>query len=329
LAWLPTYLITMGFLPYFIGAIAAVSITCAARAWWKLLVVRDDLDRAKRLLTDRGAEIDAQTERERRLRTDIQELRVDLQELNRSLRKRDIRLGQLVAAAKRGNAKIGELRKCITKKDALYKSLQGGKGKGLERISSLISDYLTLQYELSATALETKAHPARKEAQRIRDLRDETRAVIERSKRLEYENEMLRLGMPMKEGEGQSVALQEVRRRSIERDAAYQRAMATARRWEASAKEADVRLRTLSSALGEMRKRNQELRASITAKDAAALDEMRRENQELRASITAKDAAMITRERELCECIEGKDALYGAIRGRKGQRCGANRFSHG
>lgn len=54
------------------------------------------------------------------------------------------------------------------------------------RFAGLMADFLTLHYEKSAVFLENKARPAYVEAERIRDLRQETREIIKDKKVLEY-----------------------------------------------------------------------------------------------------------------------------------------------
>ena len=65
----------------------------------------------------------------------------------------------------------------IIKKDHLFEQIKQKNNESVEYISSLFADYLTLQYDISAEYLETKKHPAYKEAQRIRELKNKTKEM--------------------------------------------------------------------------------------------------------------------------------------------------------
>lgn len=100
-------------------------------------------------------------------------------------------LEEQIIENKKHQARISKLSECAEKKDALYERIKEENNETLEYISSLMSDHLTLQYQISANYLVRKKHPARKEALRIRELRKETKTIIQRSKILEYRYEYL------------------------------------------------------------------------------------------------------------------------------------------
>jgi hypothetical protein len=79
----------------------------------------------------------------------------------------------------------------ISEKDELFAQIGKTNTESLEYISSHIADHLTLQYELSAQFLQRKKHPALKEAQRIRELRQTTREIVQRHNMLKYNYELL------------------------------------------------------------------------------------------------------------------------------------------
>lgn len=54
------------------------------------------------------------------------------------------------------------------------------------RLAGVMADMLTLHYERAARYLEKKPHPAYNEAQRIRELRNETKEILVQKKELEY-----------------------------------------------------------------------------------------------------------------------------------------------
>ena len=87
--------------------------------------------------------------------------------------------------------RIAELECAVEEKDDLYKSLANTEGFLFSNLSSLMSDFRTIQYDISAKYLLTKKHPAHKEAQRIDELKRQTKQVIERSKMSQYKYEYL------------------------------------------------------------------------------------------------------------------------------------------
>ncbi len=79
----------------------------------------------------------------------------------------------------------------VRQKDQLFEQIKKKNNESLEYISSLIADHLILQYEISAKFLETKKHAANKEAQRIRELKEESKEIVQRHKMLQYKYEFL------------------------------------------------------------------------------------------------------------------------------------------
>ena len=71
-----------------------------------------------------------------------------------------------------------------------------GKCKMYPHLAGLSADLITLHYEKSAQLLETKTHPAYSEAARIRELRQETKGYIAKSKELEYKLEYIKALFP-------------------------------------------------------------------------------------------------------------------------------------
>lgn len=81
--------------------------------------------------------------------------------------------------------------KTIKQKDFLYEQVKKENSESLRYISSLIADHLTLQYDISSDYLRRKRHPAYQEALRIKDLKKQTKEVIQRSKELQYKYDYL------------------------------------------------------------------------------------------------------------------------------------------
>ncbi|MDD4363826.1 MAG: restriction endonuclease [Atribacterota bacterium] len=76
-------------------------------------------------------------------------------------------------------------------KDDLYSSFKRLDNFSLTNISELFSNYLTVQYDISAQYLATKKHPAKAEAQRIGVLKQETKGYIKQFKVMQYKYEAL------------------------------------------------------------------------------------------------------------------------------------------
>ena len=87
--------------------------------------------------------------------------------------------------------KIELLQNGIKQKDELYESLKQGTELTLLKISSLYSDFLLIQYDISTQFLVTKSHPAFKEAKRISEIKLETKIHIEKYRQMLYKYEYL------------------------------------------------------------------------------------------------------------------------------------------
>jgi len=86
---------------------------------------------------------------------------------------------------------VKSLEQCIIKKDELYNLLQKQNNLSITKITSLYSDFLTLQYDLSEKYLKNKDRPALVEAKRIAELRRETKVYIEKYNIMKYKYEEL------------------------------------------------------------------------------------------------------------------------------------------
>jgi len=88
--------------------------------------------------------------------------------------------------------RINELTECIERKDELYGLLQGNKPDlFIDKLISIYSDFLTVQYDITARYLETKSPPARKMACEVRELKLKAREHIEKFKIMQYKYEAL------------------------------------------------------------------------------------------------------------------------------------------
>ena len=110
--------------------------------------------------------------------------RSQIYDLKRLLGKKTKKLTEL-------SNKVENLDKCIKEKDQLFAKITQNNNSSLDYISALISDHLTLQYDLSAKFLETKKRPAFVEAKRIKELKKETRETIKSHKIMEYKYQYL------------------------------------------------------------------------------------------------------------------------------------------
>lgn len=91
---------------------------------------------------------------------------------------------------------ISELKNAIQQKDRLYERINTQTDFAFRDMPSLISDFKTIQYDISARFLETKKRPAPVEAQRIRELKAKTRAAIEQGTLALYRYELLVQAFP-------------------------------------------------------------------------------------------------------------------------------------
>jgi len=89
------------------------------------------------------------------------------------------------------NKEITKLSEGIVQKDVFFESLKQENKLTFVKISSLYSDFLLIQYDISSRYLASKSHPARKEASRIKDLKAETKAYIEQYRQMFYKYEYL------------------------------------------------------------------------------------------------------------------------------------------
>lgn len=89
------------------------------------------------------------------------------------------------------NQEVAKLNEGIVQKDQFYESLRVEDKQTFIKISSLFSDYLLVQYDISSRYLISKSHPARKEASRIKELKAETKAYIEQYRQMFYKYEYL------------------------------------------------------------------------------------------------------------------------------------------
>jgi len=83
------------------------------------------------------------------------------------------------------------LKKGITEKDELFNKLKTLNHESITKITSLYSDFLLVQYDISSQFLKTKSHPAIKEAKRIEELKNESKIYFEQYRQMMYKYEML------------------------------------------------------------------------------------------------------------------------------------------
>ncbi len=86
---------------------------------------------------------------------------------------------------------IVNLNECICSKDEFYNSMSSFANMSVIHMTELISDFKLVQYDISATHLRTKSHPAYGEAQRIAELKKETKLYHEQYKQMLYKYEAL------------------------------------------------------------------------------------------------------------------------------------------
>jgi hypothetical protein len=91
---------------------------------------------------------------------------------------------------------IHSLEKCIKEKDELYLALQEMSNSSISRITSLYADFRLLQYDLSEKYLSFKERPAKVEAWRIKELKQETKKYLEQFKQMQYKYEELLILFP-------------------------------------------------------------------------------------------------------------------------------------
>ena len=86
---------------------------------------------------------------------------------------------------------VVHFKECVSEKDGLYESLKLEDKETFVKISSLYSDFLLTQYDISSKYLKIKSHPAFKEAARIKELKLETKAYLEQYRQMVYKYEYL------------------------------------------------------------------------------------------------------------------------------------------
>jgi hypothetical protein len=87
--------------------------------------------------------------------------------------------------------RISELEKCILEKDELYDGLSKLDNNSISKLTFLYSDFILVQYDISAKYLDRKSHPAHSEALRIRDIKGKTRIFIQQYKEMLYKYQFL------------------------------------------------------------------------------------------------------------------------------------------
>ena len=83
------------------------------------------------------------------------------------------------------------LRKGISDKDKLFDNLKSRDNESVSKITTLYSDFLLVQYDISSQYLRTKKHPAKVEALRIKELKSESKKYLEQFRQMMYKYEML------------------------------------------------------------------------------------------------------------------------------------------
>lgn len=98
---------------------------------------------------------------------------------------------------KRGNTiyghrmEIESLIKGINEKDELFNNLKLRDNESVSKITSLYSDFLLIQCDISSRYLETKSHPAKMEVLRIKELIRRTKPYIFQYRQMLYKYEIL------------------------------------------------------------------------------------------------------------------------------------------
>lgn len=110
---------------------------------------------------------------------------------NDILNKQNNRINEIEPTLIQLKAKNDDLISTITLKDELFKGAIDLDDNVLSKITSLFSDLVLIQYDLSAKYLEEKSHPAFVEAERIRELKKVTKKILKKKKLFEYKYEYL------------------------------------------------------------------------------------------------------------------------------------------
>jgi len=88
-------------------------------------------------------------------------------------------------------SKIKLLKSSIEEKDKYFEKLKNLNDDNIIDITSLLSDFILLEYKISEQILLSNKRPAKKEAKRINELKKETRKYISQYKIMKYKYEFL------------------------------------------------------------------------------------------------------------------------------------------
>ncbi|TLX76630.1 restriction endonuclease [Labilibacter sediminis] len=105
----------------------------------------------------------------------------NLQKNGKSIESKYYKANQTILLLKRG----------YRVKDELFKGIQNRNNESISKLTSLLSDFRLVQYELSARYLEAKKHPAFTEAKRIRELKEQSKSYYEQYRQMLYKYEEL------------------------------------------------------------------------------------------------------------------------------------------
>lgn len=89
------------------------------------------------------------------------------------------------------NDEIILLKKGYHEKDELFNDLKKRDNESISKITSLYSDFLLIQFDISSHYLKTKKHPAKVEASRVNQLKIESKKYLEQFRQMLYKYEML------------------------------------------------------------------------------------------------------------------------------------------
>lgn len=121
----------------------------------------------------------------------VQKINEPRERLKKELKEEQSKNYGLERSIERLQNEIEKLKNAILAKDELYEALNQKNEDSITKITSLYSDFLLTEYEISALYLESKKHPALTEAKRIRELKSETKLHIEKYKQMLYKYETL------------------------------------------------------------------------------------------------------------------------------------------
>jgi hypothetical protein len=86
---------------------------------------------------------------------------------------------------------LSEYKSLIKEKDEIFKELAKSTNFSFNKITSLYSDFLLVEFDLSEKYLKTKKRPAYSEAMRIKELKKESKFYIEQYRQMLYKYEIL------------------------------------------------------------------------------------------------------------------------------------------